>query len=225
MSLVFMIASKQPRPRPVGRPTIKSSGSLSPGDKPQKYLIEKEQKHPASRSFWMKAGRMMRMLQWVIVATSATVSSFTISPSTEMSKSTIYCRVSTKKLRSLCSSASGDSSKHDDDNNHKDHGLLLNGLDQEMGKMVSKFSFTEVDFLAAAKKRAEARVESRNASAGDDDWQILADEKKTKYGEIDDWESSKKEAGNQDSQILMFTDPPATEEDGGEDAEPKLLLF
>ena len=39
-----------------------------------------------------------------------------------------------------------------------------------------------------------------------------------------DWENSMKEAGNMDSQILMFTDPPADDE--GEDAEePKLLLF
>jgi hypothetical protein len=95
-----------------------------------------------------------------------------------------------------------------------------------MGKMASKFSFTESDFLAAAKKRAAERVESRNASAGDDDWKTLAERKKNEMGEIDDWENSKKEAGNEDSQILMFTQPPADGEDGGsDDGEPKLLLF
>jgi hypothetical protein len=109
----------------------------------------------------------------------------------------------------------------------QEDGLVLDGLDTEMGKMASKFSFTETDFLAAAKKRAAERVESKNASAADKEWEALAEEKKTEYGEIDDWDNSMKEAGNKDSQILMFTDPPAAAdgEDKGEDDEPKLLLF
>jgi hypothetical protein len=167
----------------------------------------------------------MRILQLIIVTAPAAVSSFATSPCSEMSKQSIYCNISTKWVRPLCSSVPGDSSKRDDETKHKEDGLVLDGLDQEMGKMTSKFSFSEVDFLAAAKKRAEARVVSKNASAGDDDWKTLADEKKTKYGEIDDWENSKKEAGNEDSQILMFTDPPLDGDDEGEDAEPKLLLF
>jgi len=90
------------------------------------------------------------------------------------------------------------------------------------------FDFGAIDFLAAAKARAAAQVESNNNVAGDEAWQTLAEEKKEQFGEIDDWENSQKEAGNADSQILMFTEAPKDGEDGedGEgDDEPKLLLF
>lgn len=90
--------------------------------------------------------------------------------------------------------------------------------------MSSKYSITESDFLAAARKRAEMRVASANAGASDEEWKRIAEEKKAQVGEIDDWENSKKEAGNKDSQILMFTDEPVEDENGGDD-EPKLLLF
>eukprot|EP00536_Pseudo-nitzschia_multiseries_P000536 jgi/Psemu1/300133/fgenesh1_kg.6_\ len=89
-----------------------------------------------------------------------------------------------------------------------------------------EYDFGAIDFLANAKARAAAQLESNNNVAGDEDWTNLAEEKKEQFGEIDDWENSMKEAGNADSQILMFTDPPADGEDGeGEDDEPKLLLF
>jgi hypothetical protein len=98
-------------------------------------------------------------------------------------------------------------------------GLILNGLDREMNQVASKSSFSAIDVLAAAKKRAQERPESRNEMAGDGDWKDLAEEKKDQFGEIDDWENSMKEAGNVDSQILMLTEP--TSDDEG----PKLLLF
>jgi hypothetical protein len=101
-------------------------------------------------------------------------------------------------------------------------GLILDGLDQEMSRMALKFSFSESDYLAAARRRAEMRVESSNAGATDEEWLRIANEKKQQLGEIDDWENSAKEAGNKDSHILMFTEPPA---DGEDDSEPKLLLF
>ena len=96
-------------------------------------------------------------------------------------------------------------------------GLVLGDLDQEMKKVASNLDFGQIDFLAAAKQRAAEKTPSRNSGASDDDWQNLADDKKEKYGEIDDWENSVKEAGNADSQILMFTDPPAGEGEDGED--------
>ena len=103
---------------------------------------------------------------------------------------------------------------------------MLDGLDQQMNQMASKFSFSESDFLRAARERAEQRTASKNASAKDDDWKDLAEQKKVEMGEIDDWENSQKEAGNEDSQILMFTSEEG-EGDGedGEGGEPKLLLF
>ena len=90
--------------------------------------------------------------------------------------------------------------------------------------MSTKYSFSESDFLAAARKRAEMKVESSNAGASDEEWQSMANQKKEQYGEVDDWENSKKEAGNVDSQILMFTEPSNDGSDG-EDGEDKLLLF
>jgi hypothetical protein len=115
-----------------------------------------------------------------------------------------------------------------EDNNEQEEtdGLVLDGLDKEMSKMSSKYAFTESDYLAAARKRAELKMESSNSGATDEEWMGVADEKKEQMGEIDDWENAVKEAGNTDSQILMFTDGPA--EDDDEDSEgggEKLLLF
>lgn len=109
--------------------------------------------------------------------------------------------------------------------------LVLGDIQSEMQNVRkdsgADFDFGGIDFLANAKARAKAKVESNNNVAGDEAWQQLAEEKKEQYGEIDDWENSMKEAGNMDSQILMFSEAPSDGEDGedGEDDEPKLLLF
>ena len=121
-------------------------------------------------------------------------------------------------------------SEADDENQEREQGLVLDGLDDQMNKMKGQFEGYELDYLAAARKRAELKVESVNDASRDEDWQKIADEKKEAYGEIDDWENSAKEAGNVDSQILMFTDPAPGDGDDGEDGdggseEPKLLLF
>ena len=122
---------------------------------------------------------------------------------------------------------SSDDNKSDDNNNSESNdGLVLDGLDQQMNQVASKYSFAESDFLRAAKERAENRVESINSTAKDEDWKDLAEQKKVEIGVIDDWENSQKEAGNEDSQILMFAD--SIDGEGGEgddDSEPKLLLF
>jgi hypothetical protein len=108
----------------------------------------------------------------------------------------------------------------------QNQGLILDGLAQEMNQMKSKYGFTESDYLAAARRRAEERVESINSMSNDEDWFKIAEEKKQEQGDIDDWENALKEAGNSDSQILMFTDPSPGGEDGeGGEEEPKLLLF
>jgi hypothetical protein len=122
---------------------------------------------------------------------------------------------------------SSDNPKSDtnNDKNSENDGLVLDGLDQQMNQMASKYSFAESDFLRAAKERAAKRVDSHNSSAKDEDWKELAEQKKVEIGEIDDWENSQKEAGNEDSQILMFTDDSTGGEGGDDDGEPKLLLF
>ena len=131
-------------------------------------------------------------------------------------------RVGTLQQHPRCYQSSDPNS---DNTEESTGGLKLDGLDQEMSKMSSKFSFSESDYLAAARKRAEMKAESSNAGASDDDWKQVADEKAEKYGNIDDWENSMKEAGNSDSQILMFTDPPVEGDEDGEGGEPKLMLF
>lgn len=109
--------------------------------------------------------------------------------------------------------------------------LVLGDIASEMQNVRkdsgADFDFGGIDFLANAKARAKAKVESNNNVAGDEAWQQLAEEKKEQYGEIDDWENSMKEAGNMDSQILMFSEAPSDGEEGegGDDDEPKLLLF
>lgn len=110
--------------------------------------------------------------------------------------------------------------------------LVLGNMESEMqdvrANSGTEYDFGAIDFLALAKARAAKKVESNNNVAGDDAWEQLAEEKKEQQGEIDDWENSQKEAGNEDSKILMFTEPTEGE-DGeggeGEDDEPKLLLF
>jgi len=118
------------------------------------------------------------------------------------------------------------------DTDDEEPQLLLGNMEAEMQNVRANsgadFDFGAIDFLAAAKARAAAKIESNNNVAGDDAWQQLAEEKEEQFGKIDDWENSQKEAGNEDSQILMFTGPPEGEEgEGGEgeDDEPKLLLF
>jgi len=135
----------------------------------------------------------------------------------------------TARLRSY-NTALGMSSPPDVDD--EEPRLVLGNVEAEMQSVRAnsdtEYDFGAIDFLAAAKARAAAKVESNNNVAGDEAWQKLAEEKKEQLGEIDDWENSKKEAGNEDSQILMFTGPPEGEEGeggDGEDDEPKLLLL
>jgi hypothetical protein len=103
--------------------------------------------------------------------------------------------------------------------------LIVGGdeMVKQLQQFKSKYPTSESDYLAAARERAKARTPSKERMATDDDWMAVAEEKKQQFGEIDDWEDSKREAGNMDSQILM---PLLPDEDGdGEDDEPKLLLF
>jgi len=101
--------------------------------------------------------------------------------------------------------------------------VLGEDLGQHMAKLRSKYPTAEADFLAAARARAAAKTPSVETQATEDDWKAIAEEKRQQLGEIDDWEISKAEAGNIDSQILLPDLPP--DDDEGEDDEPKLMLF
>ena len=114
----------------------------------------------------------------------------------------------------------------DENKKEEPKGLVLEGLDKELTKIASKAPSYETDYLAAAKKRSQEKRESVNSGARDEDWTNLANEKEETVGKIDDWENAQKEAGNSDSQILMFTEPSSSaDEEKGEGDEPKLLLF
>lgn len=110
--------------------------------------------------------------------------------------------------------------------------LVLDNLSDQMQKVgaSSEFSTNEASYLAAARKRAELHkaglLESRNNESTDAEWENMADEnKKATGGQVEDaWEASLKEAGNADSQILMFTGPGEGEDAEDADAEQTLLL-
>ena len=58
----------------------------------------------------------------------------------------------------------------------------------------------EMDYLAAARKRAAERPKSINSQAGDDDWKKVSEEKMKEYGiqNAGDWEEWAKAAGDED---------------------------
>jgi hypothetical protein len=99
--------------------------------------------------------------------------------------------------------------------------LVLDGMENEMNRLKSKFPTSEVDFLAAARKRAQEARESINDSASEEDWLDIASQKQSALQTKDDWEASLNEAGNEESQILI----PIEWSSDGEDEEPNLLLL
>jgi hypothetical protein len=109
-----------------------------------------------------------------------------------------------------------------------------------MQKLRSKYPVSESAYLAAAKARSQQQMESQERQATDEDYQKIQQEKLAQFGStgwiVDDWEASRKEAGNVESQILIpIPNPTSTSssrlgggtggDDNGEDEEPKLLLF
>jgi hypothetical protein len=112
---------------------------------------------------------------------------------------------------------------HDYDGTAPELLLSASDINAQMAKLRNKYPTSEADYLAAARARNAAKQASSEGTASDADWRQIAAEKKEAVGEIDDWESSKSEAGNSDSQILI----PLTSSVGedGEEEEPKLMLF
>jgi len=110
----------------------------------------------------------------------------------------------------------------------KPQGLVLSDeeLQKQMAKLRSKFPTSEADYLAAARARSAAKVQSQNSQANDEDWARVKKEAQERGTVKDDWENSKNESGNVDSQILIPVEyGEGGQEDGGEGEEPKLMLF
>jgi hypothetical protein len=118
----------------------------------------------------------------------------------------------------LCSSPQ--QQQQDDEEQPK---LVLDNVDAHMSQLRNKYPTSESDYLAAARARSAARIESKDRQASDQDWQAVAEEKKMQQeGLKDDWEASAAEAGNAESQIII---PMDASDENGDEEEPKLLLF
>lgn len=119
----------------------------------------------------------------------------------------------------------------DESSSSEDEPSLLIGsdLDAELSKFKSKYPTSEADYLAAARKRAESKLDSTNSKSTAEEWEAVAKQKKAEGITIDDdWEKSLEEAGNADSQILIPVNLMAEEGeegDDGEEPEQTLLLF
>jgi hypothetical protein len=103
--------------------------------------------------------------------------------------------------------------------------LTADEVAQQMARLRSKYPTSEADYLAAARARSAAKTQSVQGAATDDDFEQLAQQKRQQVGDIDDWEQSKAEAGNSDSQILIPMNIVVEDNDNGDADEPKLLLF
>jgi hypothetical protein len=124
-----------------------------------------------------------------------------------------------------------------DESSQPQPSLILDdsALQAQMQKLRSKYPVSESAYLAAAKERSKQQAASKERQATDADWQRIQREKAQLFGGMlqDDWEASRREAGNADSQILLPNPTPSSSSSssssggtGDEDnEEPKLLLF
>lgn len=80
--------------------------------------------------------------------------------------------------------------------------LITDNMSQEMARATSGVELGGIDYLALARQRAAARVESNNSQSTDADWVELAEEKKRQLGEMaeyaddEDWEKSLDDEGS-----------------------------
>lgn len=80
--------------------------------------------------------------------------------------------------------------------------LITDNMSQEMARATSGVELGGIDYLALARQRAAARVESNNSQSTDADWVELAEEKKRQLGDMaefaDDeaWEKSLDDEGS-----------------------------
>jgi hypothetical protein len=133
-------------------------------------------------------------------------------------------RLSSSSTNRQVNMSSNAADNHDcEDNDAAELLLSASDVNAQMAKLRSKYPTSEADYLAAARARNAAKQASSERTATDADWRQIAAEKKQAVGEIDDWESSKAEEGNSDSQILIPMMPAILE--NGEEEEPKLMLF
>lgn len=102
--------------------------------------------------------------------------------------------------------------------------VLGEELEGEMSKVQSKYPTSEAAYLEAARKRAEEARASQNAGASDEDWNEMAASKQQSPGKEEfGWDGWSDEGAIQAKEDEIFLVEDSGE--GGEDDEPKLLLF
>lgn len=106
-----------------------------------------------------------------------------------------------------------------------DQSLIVDGeeMQDQMQNLKSKYPTSEADYLAAARERAKNKPSSQPIRATVEDFQKVAEEKREKFGEFNEWEGNMEEEEDLESQILL-PELPDENDDGEGGAEPKLLL-
>ena len=104
--------------------------------------------------------------------------------------------------------------------------LITENIQENLTELSRKYPTSAIDYLAAARKRAELKVESQNTASSDADWATLADEK-VQSGEPggDGWDASMSDEESQESSIIIPMNLESAPGSEGDDDEPKLLLF
>ncbi|KAL9189823.1 hypothetical protein ACHAXT_009498 [Thalassiosira profunda] len=104
---------------------------------------------------------------------------------------------------------------YDDQNQYNQQGaeepslLITDDMQGELAKATSGFEVGGMDYLALARARNEAKMESQNSQATAADWHSVAEEKKRRMGDAaeyaadEDWEKSLEDEGSAaDSAVL-----------------------
>jgi hypothetical protein len=91
---------------------------------------------------------------------------------------------------------------NDDQSTNEEPTLLItNNMQQEMQRATSNIEMGGLDYLALARQRAAARVESINNQSTEEDWKRLAEEKRIQSGGYvsgdEAWEASLGEEGSE----------------------------
>lgn len=99
--------------------------------------------------------------------------------------------------------------------------IISDDMQGEMARATSGIELGGIDYLALARQRAAARVESNNSMSNDADWLNLAEAKKAEMGDMaeyatdDDWEKSLEDEGSMSDSAALGMGVKMEEAEGG----------
>ena len=104
--------------------------------------------------------------------------------------------------------------------------LITEDINEKLESLKSQYPTSAVDYLAAARKRAEEARASVNSASTDEEWMELA-QKNNAASSDDGWEASLADAASAENQILIPSEFQTIDGEGDSDDEdePKLLIF